>query len=88
MGEARRGTRTREDADPGQRAGHREGPGAGHRGLAKASAGQVLRGEDETNRYRLRLEGGLRRWETGGNPHTRYRFEVLGVDDLPVEGPS
>lgn len=35
--------------------------------------------------YRLRLEGGFRRWETGRNPHTRYRFTVLSEESRPAE---
>ena len=53
--------------------------------LLKPLLGETLRGEHETRRYRLRLEGGLRRWEAGGNPHVRYRFEILESADLPVE---
>jgi hypothetical protein len=33
--------------------------------------------QTDTTVYRLRLEGGFRRWTPGKNPHTRYRFEVL-----------
>lgn len=33
--------------------------------------------QTDTTDYRLRLEGGFRRWTPGKNPHTRYRFEVL-----------
>lgn len=33
--------------------------------------------QTDTKVYRLRLEGGFRRWTPGKNPHTRYRFEVL-----------
>jgi hypothetical protein len=47
--------------------------------------GEAFEANTETMRYRLRLEGGLRRWETGGNPQVRYRFEVLEEADLPAE---
>jgi hypothetical protein len=51
-----------------------------------------LRGETfvtgtETRKYRLRLEGGLRRWG-GENPHARYRFEVIEHEELPMEDES
>lgn len=46
----------------------------------------VFEAQDETKRYRLKLEGGFRRWVEGGNPHTRYRFLVLSGEDRPVEG--
>jgi hypothetical protein len=36
--------------------------------------------------YRLRLEGGFRRWTPGKNPHTRYRFEVLSEIEKTEEG--
>jgi len=39
----------------------------------------------ETKRLRLRLEGGLRRWKTGRNPHVRYVFEVLEVTEHPTD---
>jgi hypothetical protein len=48
--------------------------------------GETFEASTETRRYRLRLEGGLRRWEPRGNPHVRYRFEILEEHELPVEG--
>lgn len=36
--------------------------------------------------YRLRLEGGFRRWIPGKNPHTRYRFEVLSEVEKSEDG--
>jgi hypothetical protein len=33
----------------------------------------------------VRLEGGLRRWSTGKNPHARYVFTVLEEKALPIE---
>lgn len=35
--------------------------------------------------YRLRLEGGFRRWTPGKNPHTRYRFDVLSETERSEE---
>jgi len=46
----------------------------------------VFEARTDTKRYRLKLEGGFRRWESGKNPHTRYRFLVLDEADRPVEG--
>jgi hypothetical protein len=39
----------------------------------------------DTKRYALKLEGGLRRWVQGKNPHVRYQFVVLEEEALPVE---
>lgn len=40
----------------------------------------------DTTSYRLRLEGGFRRWTPGRNPHTRYVFTITGnetrVEDM------
>lgn len=46
----------------------------------------VFEAQTETKLYRLKLEGGFRRWDTGKNPHTRYRFLVLDEADRPVDG--
>lgn len=46
----------------------------------------VFEAQTDTKRYRLKLEGGFRRWVEGGNPHTRYRFWVLSGEDRPVDG--
>jgi hypothetical protein len=53
--------------------------------LLKPRRGEIFETGTETHRYRLRLEGGLRRWESGANPHVRYRFDVLEENELPVE---
>lgn len=45
----------------------------------------VFEARTDTKRYRLKLEGGFRRWESGKNPHTRYRFLVLDEADRPVD---
>lgn len=47
--------------------------------------GEAFEAATETRRYRFRLEGGLRRWRAGGNPHVRYRFEILEEEDKPVD---
>ena len=39
----------------------------------------------ERHWWKLRLDGGFRRWETGKNPQTRYIFHVLEEGDVPVE---
>jgi hypothetical protein len=39
----------------------------------------------ETTKFRLRLEGGFRRWIKGKNPQTRYVFTVLHEEDRPVD---
>lgn len=39
----------------------------------------------ETTVYRLRLDGGFRRWTQGGNPYTCYRFEVLSETEKPED---
>lgn len=46
----------------------------------------VFEARTDTKRYRLKLEGGFRRWDAGKNPHTRYQFMVLDEADRPVEG--
>jgi hypothetical protein len=47
--------------------------------------GETFEAKSETRRYKLRLEGGLRRWVVGKNPHVRYLFEVLEEEEIPVE---
>jgi hypothetical protein len=39
----------------------------------------------ETERIRFRLDGGIRRWTTGDNPHRRYVFELLQKEALPAK---
>jgi hypothetical protein len=39
----------------------------------------------DTMNYRLRLEGGFRRWTEGKNPHTRYVFTVLAEEARVAE---
>ena len=39
----------------------------------------------ETTRYRLKLEGGYRRWERGEKPQKRYVFTVLKEQPIPLE---
>lgn len=53
--------------------------------LLRPLIGETFEVETETKRLRLRLGGGLRRWEPGRNPHVRYLFEVLGEEDLEVD---
>lgn len=45
----------------------------------------VFEAESETTRYRLRLEGGFRRWVKGKHPHTRYVFTVLHEELIPAD---
>jgi hypothetical protein len=50
---------------------------------------EEFRVRTDTKLYRLRLEGGCKRWTRGKNPHVRYVFTVLGQENLPVEeGPE
>lgn len=42
----------------------------------------------ETERLRVRLDGGFRRWIKGENPQKRYVFDVLQKDSLPVKDNS
>jgi hypothetical protein len=46
---------------------------------------EMFRGRTDTKFYHLRLRGGCRRWTPGKNPHVRYVFDVLEVEDVPVE---
>lgn len=39
----------------------------------------------ERLRLHLRLQGGFRRWQTGKNPHTRYVFNVVEQEVLPLD---
>ncbi len=50
--------------------------------LLRPLIGETFEVETETRRLRLRLEGGLRRWEPGRNPHVRYRFEIIEEQEL------
>lgn len=54
--------------------------------LLKRHLGSILHGETEKTRYRLRLEGGFRRWTPGKNPYTCYRFQILDQQSIPVDG--
>ena len=42
-------------------------------------------GQTDTRTYQFRLEGGLRRWEKGQNPHVRYVFTVVKEEPLPED---
>ena len=53
--------------------------------LLKPLIGETFEATSETRQYRLRLEGGLRRWVPGTNAHVRYRFEVLEEQELIAE---
>ena len=53
--------------------------------LLKPLIGETFDMTTDTKRYRLKLDGGQRRWVPGEIGHTRYCFEVLDVEDLPVE---
>lgn len=46
------------------------------------------REDEKSGRYRItiRLQGGVRRWDSGQNPQTRYVFEVLSEEPVPIEG--
>ncbi len=39
----------------------------------------------DTTRYRLKLEGGNRRWKKGELPHKRYVFTVLETKSIPLD---
>jgi hypothetical protein len=45
----------------------------------------TLEASTETTRYRLKLEGGYRRWEQGKNPQNRYVFTVLEEQSIPLD---
>ena len=53
--------------------------------LLKLLRGETFEVVTDTKRYTLKLEGGLRRWVQGKNPHVRYRFVVQEEHELPVE---
>ena len=53
--------------------------------LLKPLRGETFEVATDTKRYLLKLEGGLRRWVQGKNPHVRYRFVVEAEEELPVE---
>jgi hypothetical protein len=53
--------------------------------LLKPLIGEVFEVSTRTRLFKLRLEGGVRRWITGKNPHVRYQFVVIHEDDLPVD---
>ncbi len=45
----------------------------------------VFEGATEDKQYRLKLEGGFRRWTRGENPYVQYKFTVLSDVDRTVE---
>ncbi len=53
--------------------------------LLKPLIGETFEVATDTKRYTLKLEGGIRRWVQGKNPHVRYRFVVQAEEELPVE---
>ena len=53
--------------------------------LLSPLVGVTFEAATDTKRYTLKLEGGLRRWVQGKNPHVRYRFVVQAEEELPVE---
>lgn len=53
--------------------------------VLKKHIGETLEAATEACRYRMRLEGGYRRWDRGGRPHTRYVFTVLSETPVPAE---
>jgi hypothetical protein len=53
--------------------------------LLSPLVGEMFEVTNEGKHFRLRLAGGNRRWQPGGNPQVRYLFEVLREDDLPVD---
>jgi hypothetical protein len=54
--------------------------------LLRPLVGETFESSTEVKRYKLRLEGGSRRWIAGKNPHVRYRFEVLLEEELAEDG--
>ena len=54
--------------------------------ILKKNLEATFLGHTETKVYQFRLEGGLRRWVTGKNPHVRYVFTVLQEESLPENG--
>jgi hypothetical protein len=53
--------------------------------LLKPLVGETFEVATDTRQLRLRLEGGLRRWVPGKNPHVRYQFAVLAEEELPLQ---
>jgi len=53
--------------------------------LFKRFLGESFEGQTDRKKYRVRLDGGNRRWVEGKNPHVRYRFILLAEETLPVE---
>jgi len=45
--------------------------------VLKRHLDETFTAQTETKTLQLRLEGGLRRWLKGKNPHVRYVFTVL-----------
>jgi hypothetical protein len=45
----------------------------------------TLEASTETTRYRLKLEGGYRRWEQGKKAQKRYVFTVLEEQSIPLD---
>jgi hypothetical protein len=46
---------------------------------------ETFEASTETRRLKVRLEGGNRRWTSGGNPHVRYVFTVLEEGPIQVD---
>jgi len=56
--------------------------------VMKRNRGCIFHAQSERRRkrYRLRLEGGFRRWPPGKNAHTRYVFTVDNEEEMLAEG--
>jgi hypothetical protein len=46
---------------------------------------ETFEAKTEAKRLRVRLDGGLRRWVKGENPHRRYVFKVVKQENLPLD---
>ena len=53
--------------------------------VLKPLIGETFEVSTRTRQFKLRLEGGSRRWLPGKNPHVRYCFVVAAEEELPVE---
>ncbi|MHB9081975.1 MAG: hypothetical protein ACYC3X_31305 [Pirellulaceae bacterium] len=47
--------------------------------------GSTIVGRTDTMLYRFHLEGGIRRWDKGKNPHVKYVFTVLHEEPIPED---
>ena len=54
--------------------------------VLKPLIGETFEVATDTKQFRLKLEGGIRRWLTGKNPHVRYQFVVLAKETFRPEG--